>query len=241
MSNSNRGELGCALVVVVAVLAGIVFLIAQAPWLVIGVPIAVVLAIVALVLLANVVSDDVLVASEEPGGFAAKRIAFINKLRAAMNKQPMWQVPELGVNFEERQIVKRASQLAAQVAATLKTSPTPESVRSLIAQQASDIPANLVAALWRLSRLRRTARSFDLRTELGRQRRDEIAGLEHGVLAEMQRALDTLSGIPVGLMQTEQARADRSVERLAADLNEANQQLQELSATYEELRVSRGQ
>src|ERR1041385_4558417 len=106
----DRGELGCALLVVVA--------------------------LVALLVLADVTSDDVLMASDEPGGFTAWRVATLNRMRRVLNKPPMWQVPKTGVTFEERQLVKQATRLAADISSALRTSSAPISDRALIQQQA---------------------------------------------------------------------------------------------------------
>ena len=232
----DRGELGCALLLVAALVGGGIYLILQAPWLLLGVPLAVITLIVALVVLADVFSDDVLVKTDDAGGFAARRVAFINRLRQALNKQPLLQVPNLRVTFEERQLVKQASQMAAEITAALRNSPVPESERAQLVRQAADVPLNMAQALWRLDRLRRVKNSLDLRTVEGKASRDEMDILDHQVAAEIQRALATLSATPVNLMKLEMAKADRPSERLLSNLSETNQQLRDLSAAYDEVR-----
>ena len=232
----DRGELGCALLLVAALIAGGIYLILQAPWLVLGIPLAIIAGIVALLILADVFSDDVLMTTEDPGGFAARRIAFINPLRQSLNKLPLLQVPKMRVTFEERQLVKQASQVAAEIVKSLADSPVPESERAQLRQQAAEVPQNMAKALWRLDRLRRMKNALDLRMAEGKARRDEMDVLDRQVVAEIESALATLSATPVNLMKLELAKADRPSERLLSNLSEANQQLRDLSAAYDEVR-----
>jgi hypothetical protein len=232
----NRGELGCALLLVAALIAGGIYFILQAPWLVLGIPLAIIAGIVALVILADVFSDDVLMTTEDPGGFAARRIAFINPLRQSLNKLPLLQVPKMRVTFEERQLVKRAAQVAAEIVKSMADSPVPESERAQLRQQAAEVPQNMAKALWRLDRLRRMKNALDLRLAEGKARRDEMDVLDRQVVAEIESALATLSTTPVNLMKLELAKADRPSERLLSNLTETNQQLRDLSAAYDEVR-----
>jgi hypothetical protein len=232
----DRGELGCALLLVAALIAGGIYLILQAPWLVLGIPLAIIAGIVALLILADVFSDDVLMTTEDPGGFAARRIAFINPLRQSLNKLPLLQVPKMRVTFEERQLVKQASQVAAEIVKSLADSPVPESERAQLRQQATEVPQNMARALWRLDRLRRMKNALDLRMAESKARRDEMDVLDRQVVAEIESALATLSATPVNLMKLELAKADRPSERLLSNLSEANQQLRDLSAAYDEVR-----
>ncbi len=236
---NNRGEFGCALLLVAAVVAGGIFLVIKAPWLLLAGPAAFVLCVIALIALADVFNDNVLVASDEPGGFTARRVALVNRLRRALNKPPLLQTPRARVTYEERQMVKQASQLTEQIMKTLPGSPVPESERAPLRQQAAEVPQNMARALWRLSRLRRVRNSLDLRTPEGKANRDEMDGLDRQMVAELQRALATLSGTPVNLMKLELAQADRPAQRLLGDLNEANSQLRDLASAYEELRGTR--
>jgi len=232
----DRGELGCALLLVAALIAGGIYLILQAPWLVLGIPLAIIAGIVALVILADVFSDDVLMTTDDPGGFAARRIAFINPLRQSLHKLPLLQVPKMRVTFEERQLVKQASQVAAEIVKSLAESPVPESEQAQLRQQTIDVPQNMAKALWRLDRLRRMKNALDVRVAEGKTRRDEMDVLDRQVVAEIEGALATLSATPVNLMKLELAKADRPSERLLNNLSEANQQLRDLSAAYDEVR-----
>ena len=232
----DRGELGCALLLVALVVGGGIYLILQAPWLVLGIPLAIVAAVVALVILADVFSDDVLMSTEEPGGFAARRIAFINPLRQAVNKPPLLQVPKMRVTFEERQMLKQAAQVSGEIIKALAASPVSDSEQAQLRQQAADVPLNMAQALWRLDRLRRVKNTIDVRQAEGKARRDEMDVLDRQVLAEIENALATLSATPVNLMKLELAKADRPSERLLNNLSEANQQLRDLSAAYDEVR-----
>lgn len=241
----DRGELGCALLLVallgVGLVGGVLFLIAQAPWVLLAAPLALAAAIIALFVLADATSDDVLMKSDEPGGFTARRISVVNGLRKSLNKTPLLQVPNSGVTFEERQMVKQGARVAGEIAAALRHSGAPVSDRDQILRQAADVPANMAQALWRLDRLRRIARALDPRTDEARTRREEVAGLERQILAQMQHALDTLSTVPVNLVKLELAQADRPAERLLGALNETNQQLRDVSVAYKEIRGGQAQ
>ncbi len=237
---NNKGELGCALLLLAVVVGGLIFVLVKAPWLLLAIPAAFVLIVIALVVLSDVFNDNVLVASDEQGGFTARRIALINRLRTALNKPPLLQTPRARVSYEERQMVKQASQLAVQILKALPSSPVPESERGPLRQQAVDVPGNMAQALWRLSNLRRVRNTLDLRTPEGRANRDEADRLDQQMVAEMQRALATLSGTPVNLMKLEMAKAERPAQRLLADLNEANSQLRDLSSAYQELHGTQG-
>lgn len=236
---NNRGELGCALLLVVMVLAGGIFLVIKAPWLLLAGPVTFILIILALIALADVFNDNVLVSSDEPGGFAARRIGLVNRLRSAINKPPLLQVPRARISYEERQLVKTASEMTVQILKTLPGSPVPESERIVLRQQAIEVPQNMAQVLWRLSRVRRIRNTLDLRTSEGKSDREEMDRLDHQLLTELQTALATLSGTPVNIMKLEQAQADRPSQRLLSDLSDANQHLHDISTAYEELHGTR--
>ena len=236
---NNRGELGCALFLVVVVLAGGIFLVIKAPWLLLAGPVAFILIILALIALADVFNDNVLVSSDDPDGFAARRISLVNRLRSAINKPPLLQVPRARISYEERQLVKSASEMTVQILKTLPGSPVPESERIVLRQQAIEVPQNMAQVLWRLSRVRRIRNTLDLRTSEGKSDREEMDRLDHQLLTELQTALATLSGTPVNIMKLEQAQADRPSQRLLSDLSDANQHLHDISTAYEELHGTR--
>lgn len=232
----DRGELGCGLLLIVGLIAGGIYLLTIAPWLFIGVPVAIIGVILALLVLADVTTDDVLITSEDQGGFAARRVQWLNQIRAAFGKTALLQVPKLGVTFDERQMVKQATRVAGEVAATLRNSTTMASQRIEIKQQIEDVPANMALALWRLDRTRRMARSMNIITEEGRRSREELGTIEKQILLQMQSALDVLSAVPANLMRIEMAQSGTPNERLLTGLDETNQQLRELSAAYDEVR-----
>ncbi|MCL4507867.1 MAG: VENN motif pre-toxin domain-containing protein [Chloroflexi bacterium] len=236
MKEQRGSDIGCALIVIAALIAGAIFVIAYAPWLLLAAPAAVVVAVLALVILSDITSDDVMVASEEPGGYDGWRISVLNPVRQAFHKAPLLQAPKLRVTYEERQIVKQASKLAAGVAASLQADSSAGEDRKQMQAQASEIPVNMANTLWRLDRLRRMERAIDVRSPEGQQSRDAMIVLEKQIVADLQRGLDALAALPVNVMKVELAQMGRPAERLLASLSETNQHLRDVSASYDELR-----
>lgn len=232
----NRGELGCGIIAIVAVIAAGVYLLLNAPWFLLAIPAGLVAIIVALLALADITTDDVIVTTEEQGGFTSTRLKWLNKARKALGKTQMLQVPKLGVTFEERQLIKQATKIATEVAATLKSSNALTADHAQLKQQIDDVPANMARALWRLDRTRRMARALNINTQEGKRSREELSEIERQILKQMENALTVLGGLPVNLMRVEMARTDAPNERLLTSLDETNRQLLDLTAAYDEVR-----
>ena len=240
MKEQGGNGAGCALIVIAALIGTAILIVAYAPWLLLAIPAAIVMAAIAVIFLADVVSDDVMVACEEPGGYEAWRISMLNPVRQAFHKPPLLQVPKLRVTYEERQLVKQASKLASGIAASLRNNSTAGADRAQLLAQANELPANMAGALWRLDRLRKMERAIDVRISRGQQTRDEMVALEKQIVAEMQRSLETLSAIPLSLMKVEVAQVERPTDRLLSSLSEANQHLRDISSAYNELHGTQG-
>ena len=207
------------------------FLLSEAPWLLVAVP----LAIVGLFLVLDIFRDDAFLTSDNQHGLTAGHARYLTAVRRLMGKAPVLLVPDSQINADERRVVKRAAKLAGEVTAALRQSPVPPDQRASLEQQAGEAPANIANALWRLARLRRIRKSADSKTPQGRATMDEIKNLESELLAEMAHSLDVLAEVPLSLLKVELARTDRSAERLLANLSESNQKLQDLSAAYREM------
>jgi hypothetical protein len=57
--------------------------------------------------------------------------------------------------------------------------------------------------------------------------------------SEMQHSVEVLSSISISLVKVQLAHDDLATDRLLADLNESNQRLRDLSASYHETREQR--
>jgi len=236
MNDRNGSNAGCALIAIVVLIAIGIVVIALAPWLLIAVPLIIISVVVSLILLADVTSDDVLVNSEELGGYNAWRIKLLNPLRRAFTKPPLLQVPSVRVTYDERQMVKQAAKLTTAIATALKANPSVGASSTQILQQANDVPANMAKALWRLDRLRRVKRTVEERLQDGLTNQTDMVAMERQIVAEMQRALVALEQIPISLMKVEIQQTDRPMERLLAELDETNQHLRDIDAAHTDLR-----
>ena len=58
---------------------------------------------------------------------------------------------------------------------------------------------------------------------------------------EMQHSLEIVSSLSISLVKVELAHDDLSTDRLLADLNDSNQRLRDLSASYAEVKEQRVQ
>ncbi|HEY3289760.1 MAG TPA: hypothetical protein VGK87_06500 [Anaerolineae bacterium] len=236
MNDRNSSNVGCALFAIVALIAIGIVVIAVAPWLLVVVPLVIISVIVCLVLLADVTSDDVLVNSDEPGGYDAFRIRLLNPLRRAFTKPPLLQVPRVRVTYEERQMVKQAVKLTVAIAAALKNNKAIGADGAAIQQKADEVPANMAKALWQLDRLRRVKRTVDERLQTSNANQPDIVSIDRQIVAEMQRSLDALSQVPVNMMKVELQQDSRPAERLLADLNETNQHLRDIDSSFSDIR-----
>jgi hypothetical protein len=228
----EKGEIGCGIAVLVVACVAAAFLLSEAPWLMLALPTALAL----LFIVFDIFRDDVFLTAEQPGGFTAWHAAYLTSVRRVFGKPPILVVPESQVSAEERKMVKRAAQLAAEVRSALRHSPISELEKAPLARQADAVPANIANALWRLARLRRVRKSSDTKTDKGREKSGEIKSLEQQVLAEIEHSLDVLAGIPISLVKVELARDDRRADQLLADLGESNARLEDVSSAYQEMR-----
>lgn len=239
MNDRNGSNAGCALFAIVALIAIGIVVIAFAPWLLVVVPLVIISVIVSLILLADVTSDDVLVNSDEPGGYDAFRIKLLNPLRRAFTKPPLLQVPHVRVTYDERQMVKQAVKLTTAIATALKDNKTIGADSAAIQQKADEVPANMAKALWQLDRLRRMKRTVDERLQAPATNQPDIVAMDRQIVSELQRSLDSLSQVPVNMMKVELQQASRPAERLLADLNETNQHLRDIDSSFGDLRAAR--
>ena len=207
------------------------FVLSEAPWLLVALPAA----IVGLFIIFDLLRDDVYLTSEHQHGLGAWHARYLTSARRLIGKPPILLVPESQVSSDEKKFVKRAAKLSGEVSSALRQSPIPPDQKALLLQQAGEAPANIAGALWRLARLRRIRKSADTKTKQGRATVDDIKSLEDDLLAEMAHSLDVLAAVPVSLVKVELARTDRSTERLLENLSESNQKLQDMTAAYREM------
>ena len=101
------------------------------------------------------------------------------------------------------------------------------------------MPDNLVKALWKLARLRRIAGSIDQRYDEQGFKHQELEQMVNQLRGEMQHSVEVLSSISISLVKVQLAHDDLATDRLLVDLNESNQRLRDLSASYHEAREQR--
>ena len=238
MNDRNSSNAGCALIVIALLIALTIAVIILAPWVLIAVPLVIVSVVVSLILLADVTSDDVLVNSEEQGGYDAWRIRMLNPLRRFFTKPMLIQVPKMRVAYEERQMVKQAVKITVAIADTLKKQSVLGADRAQVQVRAEEVPFNMAKALWRLDRLRRMKRTVDDRLQDGISNQLDYVAMERQIMAQIQQSLDSLTVISVNLLKVEMQQASRPVERLLSELNETNQHLRDIDDTLSDLRAT---
>ena len=162
-------------------------------------------------------------------------VAVANPARRLLGLSSFRIIPD-GLEPAERAIIERADRLLDEIRSTLQDSPISPAKKASLARRAGELPENLARALWKLARLRRISESVDVQLERGRQDRADLAEMQDRLLADMTNSLQVLASISVSLLKVELARNDLAVDRLLADLDEANQRLRDMSASYTEIR-----
>jgi hypothetical protein len=137
--------------------------------------------------------------------------------------------------------VEHANQLAGEIRDAVKESPLSAQKRSSFQLQAGEVPDNLVKALWKLARLRRIAGSIDQRYDEQGFKHQELEQMVNQLRGEMQHSVEVLSSISISLVKVQLAHDDLATDRLLVDLNESNQRLRDLSASYMEVKEQRVQ
>ena len=160
-----------------------------------------------------------------------------NPIRRSMGIRPLRVIPHVDdAHRSEVEMLERADRLLREVRAALKHSPMSAPRRSSLERQAREVPENLVKAMWTLARLRRVDDSLDPRFDREGQNRREIAEMQDMLVAEITHSVEVLSNIPVSLMKVELARSEGSVDKVLAELDEANKRLLDLSASFVEVK-----
>jgi hypothetical protein len=233
-ASSPRAAIAGSLIVI----AGLIGFLAPAAWLLVLDAVAVVVGIV----LADALwRRGHYVRKANPGGLPAAHLALLNPVRKAYGKSPLWLIPDHGIDADERDMVEHANRLATEIGDSIKDDPLPARKRKSFKQQAAQVPRNLEMALWKLARLRRIAASIDHRYDSDGQKHQEIEQMVNQLRSVMQHSVEVLSAISISLVKVQLAHDDLSADRLLADLNESNQRLRDLSASYAEVREQREQ
>ena len=229
---SPRATLAAVIGVTVALIA----LIAQWPVLLVA-DIVVILVIGAL---ADALRRRTLyIAKDKPTGWTRARVALLNAIRQAFNQPRLWLVPKDHVKPDERAMLSHATLLVYEIDDALKSSPLPPEKYAAFGRQTRQVPGNLDRALWKLARLRRLAEAIDYQYDTDGQRHQEIEVMTQQLHGEMQHSLEIVSSLSISLVKVELAHHDLSTDRLLADLDESNQRLRDLSASYLEVKEQR--
>ena len=232
LAASPRATLAGILGITVALVA----LIAQWPGLLI--------ADIVTLLLLGVLSDalrrrNLTLARDKPGRLIKTRVGTINALRQAFDQPRIWLIPEHFVEPDERAMQTHAARLVYEIDDALKCSPLPAAKYAPIERQTRQVPDNLNRALWKLARLRRLAESIDYGYDKEGQQHQELENMAQQLRGEMQHSLELVSSLSISLVKVELAHDDLSADRLLADLDESNQRLRDLSASYAEVKEQR--
>lgn len=172
-----------------------------------------------------------------PAG-AALYATLFNPLRRSLGIRPLRVIPYIdALHRDEVKLLERADNLTREIDSALKHSSLSDIRKADCERQADAVPDNIVNSLWALSRLRRLERLIDKQSDPQGQQRQAIAELECNLRAEMEQSVERLSGITVALLQVELARSDDRISRLAHDLDETNERLNDLSAGYAETKA----
>jgi hypothetical protein len=218
------------------VTVGLIALIAQWPGLL--------LADAAVMLVLGVLADalrrrTLYLARDKPGRVARAHVGLINALRKAFDQPGIWLIPEHHLEPEERAMQTHAARLVNEIDDALKCSPLPPERYASFEQQTKQVPGNLNRALWKLARLRRLAESIDYEYDKDGQQHQELEAMAKQLHGEMRHSLELISSLSISLVKVEMAHDDLSTDRLLADLNESNQRLRDLSASYAEVKEQR--
>ena len=221
---------------VIGITVGLIALIAQWPGLL--------LTDVAVMLLLGLLADalrrrTLYVARDRPGWLTRTHLALINSLRKAFNQPRVWLIPENHIEPDERAMQTHATRLVYEINDALKCSPLPPEKYASFERQTRQVPGNLNRALWKLARLRRLAESIDFEYDQEGQQHQELEAMTKQLHGEMRHSLELVSSLSISLVKVELAHDDLSSDRLLADLNDSNQRLRDLSASYAEVKEQR--
>lgn len=221
---------------VVGVTVGLIALIAQWP----GLLLTDVVVMLLLGILADALRRPALyLAQDKPGRLTRARVELINSLRKAFGQPRIWLIPENHIESDERAMQTHAARLVYEIDDALKCSPLPPEKYASFERQTRQVPGNLNRALWKLARLRRLAESIDYEYDKEGQQHQELEAMTAQLHGEMRHALELVSSLSISLVKVELAHDDLSTDRLLADLNESNQRLRDLSASYAEVKEQR--
>ena len=220
------------------VIAGLIGFLAPAVWLLV----VDLFAIVAMVILIDALyRRKPYVVNRRPGGLPAAHLAVLNPFRKLSNRAPLWLVPDHGIQLDELEMVEQANRLGDEIRDALAERPFTAEKRASFEKQAREVPGNLVQALWKLARLRRIAAAIDQRYDEEGLKHQELEQMVNQLRGEMQHSAEVLSAISISLVKVQLAHDDLATDRLLADLNESNQRLRDLSASYHEVREQRSE
>lgn len=224
------------LAAIVSITVGLIALIAQWP--------ALLLADVVVMLMLGALADalrrrTLVIAKDKPSRITKTRVALLNAIRKAFSQPSIWLVPDEHIESDERAMLSHAARLVYEIDDALKCSPLPPEKYGAFERQTRQVPENLDRALWRLARLRRLAEVIDYHYDSDGQRHQELESMTQQLRGEMQHSLELVSSLSISLVKVELAHHDLSTDRLLVDLNESNQRLRDLSASYLEVKEQR--
>jgi|GEM_PF-3806555 len=131
--------------------------------------------------------------------------------------------------------------LVVEINDILRSSPISTQQRADLTAHLRDVPANLTRAVGRLNRLRRIRdianRAPD--TEYSQQVRRDLDAVETEVQTQVYALHKTLLDMSVVLLRVDKASTGRSLERLMTELSTANERLEDIAASYDDIQTCR--
>jgi hypothetical protein len=224
------------LISIIGITLGLIALIVQWP----GILLADIAVMLVLIVLADALRRRTLyIARDKPSRMTRMRLALINSIRKAFNQPSLWLIPDNHLELDERAMQTHASRLVYEIDDALKCSPLPPEKYISFERQTRQVPGNLNRALWKLARLRRLAEAIDYKYDHDGQQHQELEAMTTQLHDEMRHSLELVSSLSISLVKVELAHDDLSTDRLLADLNDSNQRLRDLSASYMEVKEQR--
>ena len=167
---------------------------------------------------------------DDPNAMRIRR-SITNGIRSVSGKLPVLVLPRSKIKSDERDLVRHMNVVIVEIREALSKSPDSSDKKVILRREVSQVPTNIIDAMWRLHRLRRLQDLPYDQTNL-----TEMQAIESSTLALIRDSVEALMAMPVSLMQIETARADSNADRRIAEVREINQRLREQHDAYVEVR-----
>jgi hypothetical protein len=143
-------------------------------------------------------------------------------------------------HMKESRLGHSAHHLVSEVDEAVRHCSIPKAKQKILKQQAREISDNITSALWKLYHLRKIRQ---LATGVGGTSYtahviSESTEMERKLLYEIDRSLEVLFSVPLSLMKVGLAQAERTADRLLAELRETNERMRDIASSYDDMKAS---